>query len=69
MAKFKVRERAISLRKQLKSYSQIKKILGVSKSSLSLWLQNYPLPKWRIRELRDNNEQRIEKFRLTMQAK
>jgi len=57
------------LRKQGKSYSQIKKILKVSKSTLSLWLRNYPLSKQIIRELRDWNEQRIEKFRNTMRKK
>lgn len=60
---------AIKLRKQGKSYSQIKEKLNVSKSSLSLWLRNYPLSEERIRELRDWNEQRIEKFRNTMKKK
>lgn len=69
MARFKDREKAIILRKQGKSYSQIKKALKVSKSTLSLWLRNYPLSKQRIRELRDWNEQRIEKFRETMRRK
>jgi len=64
------REQAIFLRieKQM-SYSQIKEILGVSKSTLSYWLRNYPLSTERIRQLRDRNSQRIEKFRLTMQKK
>lgn len=69
MARFKDREKAIILRKQGKSYSQIKKDLKVSKSTLSMWLRNYPLSKQRIRELRDWNEQRIEKFRKTMRRK
>ncbi len=65
MAKFKEHQKALELRKHGKSYSQIKKILGVSKSSLSLWLRNYPLSKDRIRLLRDWNESRIEKYRET----
>jgi len=69
MARFKDREKAIKLRKQEKSYSQIKKILKVSKSTLSIWLRNYPLSKKRIRELRDWNEQRIENYRTTMRRK
>jgi len=69
MARFKDREKALILRKQEKSYSQIKKILKVSKSTLSLWLRNYPLSKQRIRELRDWNEQRIERYRETMREK
>lgn len=69
MARFKDREKALELRKQEMSYSQIKKILKVSKSTLSLWLRDYPLSKERIRELRDCNEQRIERFRETMRKK
>ncbi|MBL7150286.1 MAG: hypothetical protein ISS84_01555 [Candidatus Pacebacteria bacterium] len=65
MARFKDHEKAIKLRKQEMSYSQIKKKLKVSKSTLSLWLRDYPLSKERIRELRDCNEQRIEKYRET----
>ena len=65
-----VRERikAIKLRKEGRSYSQIKKELRVSKSSLSLWLRQYPLSEKRLRELRDFNEQRIERFRNTITA-
>lgn len=51
------------------SYSQIKPRLGVSKSTLSLWLKDYPLSEKRIRELRDFSEVRIEKFRQTMALK
>lgn len=69
MARFRDHKKALALRKQGMSYGQIKKLLGVSKSTLSLWLRNYPLSKQRIRELRDRNEQRIEKFRETMRKK
>lgn len=69
MARLKDREKALTLRKQGMSYSQIKKILKVSKSTLSYWLRNHPLSKQRIRELRDWNEQRIERFRETMRRK
>jgi len=69
MARFKDREKALILRKQGMSYSQIKEILKVSKSTLSCWLRNYPLSKKRIRELRGNSERRIEKFRETMRQK
>ncbi len=47
------------------SYSQIKQELGVSKSTLSVWLQEYPLSEERIRELRDFSVQRIERYRET----
>lgn len=69
MARFRDHQRALVLRKQGMSYSQIKKLLGVSKSTLSLWLKDYPLSKERIKELRANNEQRIERFRETMRRK
>ena len=71
MAKALIQKRlqAIQLRKEGKSYSQINKEVKVSKSSLSLWLKRYPLSEVRLRELRDFNEQRIERFRNTMQAK
>ena len=69
MARLKDREKALILRKQGLSYSQIKKILKLSKSTLSVWLRNYPLSKERIRELRDCNERRIEKYRETMRKK
>ncbi|MDD5145501.1 MAG: helix-turn-helix domain containing protein [Candidatus Pacebacteria bacterium] len=69
MARLKDREKALSLRKKGMSYSQIKQILNLSKSTLSLWLKDYPLSKQRIRELRDWNEQRIERYRETMRRK
>lgn len=61
------RIRALELRRQGKSYSQIKSELIVSKSSLSLWLRDHPLPLERIRELRDWNAERIENCRNTKQ--
>ena len=69
MTRFFDRQQALQLRKAGLSYSQIKKILKVSKSTLSYWLREYPLSKERIRELRDKNELRIEKFRETMRKK
>lgn len=66
MAKIKIREQALKLRAYGKSYSQIKSLLGVSKSTLSLWLRKYPLSQKQMRLLRDLSEIRIEKFRQTM---
>ena len=65
MARFKDKEKALALRKQEMSYSQIKNILGVSKSTLSGWLKDYPLSKERIDALRGKNEKRIERYRET----
>ena len=69
MARLKDHQKALELRTQGMSYSQIRDILGVNKSTLSPWLKNYPLSKERIGELRDHNEKRIERFRQTMQKK
>lgn len=69
MTRINDHNKAIVLRKQGMSYSQIKNELGISKSTLSCWLNNLPLSKERLRELRDNSEVRIEKFRETMRKK
>lgn len=70
MTRVRDRQKALELRiKRKMSYSQIKKALGASKSTLSYWLRDYPLAKERIRELRGRSETRIEKFRETMRRK
>lgn len=69
MAKYELKQKVLELRKQGKSYSQIRQELKVSKGSLSLWLKDFPLSKERLRALRDFSEVRIEKFRQTMRAK
>ena len=65
MAKRLLKQKAIELRKLGYSYSQIKKELDVSKSTLSGWLLNMPLSLERIQELRGENEARIERCRIT----
>ena len=65
MAKRKEHQKALELRKDGKSYNQIRKTLSVSKSTLSLWLRDLPLSRKRIRELRDWNQVRIENYRET----
>jgi len=69
MTRFADRERARVMRKQGKSYSEIKAVVGVNKSTLSGWLNDMPLSREQIRLLRDLNPRRIESFRRTMQAK
>lgn len=69
MARARDREQALRLRRQGKSYSQIKAALGVSKSTLHYWLRDHPLPDRQIRALRDWNPRRIENFRNTMRKK
>lgn len=57
------RQLAIKLRLQGKSYSEIKQQIKVSKSSLSLWLKNYPLTSEQIDRLENRNKnRRIERF-------
>ena len=68
MARIKDRQLAIELRKQGKSYNQIKKQLLVSKSTLSLWLRKYPLSEAQLEALQVS-DRRIEAFQKTMRAK
>jgi len=69
MARRLDKEKAIKLRLEGQSYSQIKAELGVSKSTLSGWLGDYPLSSERINELRAHSFKRIERYRNTMQRK
>lgn len=57
------------MRKDGASYTQIKATLGISKSTLSGWLQDYPLSPERLKELRTNNERQIERTRATKARK
>lgn len=70
----KLRQRAVDLRVQHQlSYSAIRRKLGVSKSTLSYWLQEYPLTAEKILELRrkgwQKGEASRERYRLTMRKK
>jgi len=69
MARREEKIAAIKLRKRGMSYSQIKEVLGISKSTLHYWLRDYPLNESRVRELRDWNQQRIERCRETKRRK
>lgn len=69
MAQKKLQQKVMRLRSKGMSYSQIKKKVKISKSTLSVWLKDHPLSEERIRELRDNNPKRIERFRNTMAIK
>lgn len=73
MARIKDREKALTLRGQAMSYSQIRKILKVSKSTLSIWLHDMPLPEEKIRKLQEQgwkkSEAALERFRNTMRQK
>lgn len=69
MTKLKEHREVIKLRKQGRSYSQIRKRIKLSKSTLTRWLSTMPLNKEQISKLRDRNPERIEKFRNTMKRK
>lgn len=69
MANHELHNRALEMRLLGMSYSQIKEELGVSKSTLSVWLREYPLSRDRINELRGRSEKRIERYRETWSRK
>ena len=69
--KTELRAEALKLRLESNmSYSQIRERLGVSKSTLSYWLRDFPLSEARIAELKlegwTNGEASRERFRKTM---
>jgi hypothetical protein len=69
MAKRKERALAVEMRLAGKSYSEIKERLGVSKSTLSLWLREHPLSEEQMKNLRDWNPRRIENYKKTCQIR
>ncbi len=73
MAKTYDRQKAIQLREQGKTYSEIRKQVRVSKSTLSDWLSNYPLTEKQLSLLIKNRQNKrciaIEKNRITKQKK
>lgn len=69
MTKIIEKRKVIELRKQGKSYSEIRKEIKVSKSSLSLWLRNVPLTKKQIIGLKGKKEKAVERYRNTMRLK
>ena len=69
MARVVDKEQARKLRAQGKTYTEIKKIIGVGKGTLSVWLSDMPLSSEQMREVRDLSPRRIEHFRETMRLK
>jgi hypothetical protein len=69
MARLDDRRKAIILRKKGETYSEIRKALAVPKSTLSDWLNNYPLTEIQIARLQQKLKRKrylaIEKTRLT----
>lgn len=69
MTKFFERAKARQLRREGRSYSEIKRTMKVSKSSLSLWLRDIPLTDGQIKKIKGNKEKAIERFIETMKLK
>ncbi len=73
MAKIIDRQKAIKLRKQGKTYGQIREELGINKSTLSDWLSKYPLSKEQLALLGHNRahsrQVAIEKTTITKRKK
>lgn len=73
MTRIAERRKAIELRKQGATYSDIRIKLNISKSTLSDWLRYYPLTKKQITLLEKsktrNKKLAIERFRSTMQMR
>ncbi len=69
MAKRLLKEKAVSLRKKGKSYSEILRLVPASKSSLSLWLRNFPLTEAQIARLQKKKERSIERYIASTRAK
>lgn len=73
MARIQDRQKAIVLRRQGKTYSEIRKELNVAKSTLSDWLKNYALTESQLLQLKTNIREKkqlaIEKTRKIKQKK
>ncbi len=69
MTKVILKRKVVELRKQGKSYSDILKIIKVSKSSLSLWLKDVPLTPTQKSGLADRRKRAVETYRATMKLK
>jgi transposase-like protein len=67
------RQQAIELRRQGKTYSEIKRELGVAKSTLSNWLSQYPLTPEQLKAVKKrgqyNRDLAVERIRITKQRK
>lgn len=73
MTRINDRQMVVSLRMQGKTYSEIKSILNIPKSTLSNWLSNYSLSNEQIalleKSIHKNKNLAIEKIRISKQKK
>jgi len=69
MTKLIEKRKVIELRKKGKSYSEIRKIIKVSKSSLSLWLKNVMLTDEQVNGLKMKKVMAVERYKKAMKIK
>lgn len=69
MTKFIEKRKVVELRKQGKSYSEIRKIIKVSKSSLSLWLKDVILTDEQVYGLKMKKVQAVERYKKSMRIR
>ncbi len=69
MTKLSEKRRVIELRRTGKSYSEIKKVINVSKSSLSLWLKDVILTDEQMRGLKMKKVIAVERYKESMRKK
>ena len=68
LAKRSIRSEAIKLRKQGKTYSEIRKKLSISKGTLSYWSKKITLSASATKRLKKNQDSNLKKARLVNQA-
>ncbi len=69
MTKIIEKRKVVELRKEGKSYSEIRKIIRVSKSSLSLWLRDVVLTDEQITGLKMKKVRAVEKYKKSMRKR
>lgn len=69
MTKLLLKREVVKLRKQGKSYSDIRKLVKVSKGSLNLWLRDIELTNEQKLALHDRRKKAVETYRKTMRLK
>ena len=69
MTKLIEKRKVIDLRKKGKSYGEIRKIIKVSKSSLSLWLKNVILTDEQVHGLKMKKVMAVERYKKAMKIK
>ncbi|HET7099441.1 MAG TPA: hypothetical protein VFI61_04395 [Patescibacteria group bacterium] len=69
MTKLLTKRKVVDLRKTGKSYSEIRKIIKVSKSSLSLWLRDIVLTNKQVAGLKMKKVRAVERYKSAMKKK